>query len=93
MAFIEGSRGVYKPIKVCESFLFFFTGVRLETFVDGVTSLSNKLLSNIILLPSQVLFDTPIYEQALQTCWHMGSYKSQVRSTVAFLITPKENCR
>ncbi|KAI3362628.1 hypothetical protein L3Q82_001706 [Scortum barcoo] len=40
MAFIEGSRGVYKPIKV--------------------------------------MFDTPIYERALQTCWHMGSYKSQI---------------
>jgi len=29
-----------------------------------------------------VLFNTPIYEQTLQTCWHTGSYKSQVRATV-----------
>ncbi|XP_050932065.1 uncharacterized protein LOC108887413 [Lates calcarifer] len=40
MDFTEGSRGIYRPIRV--------------------------------------LFDTPIYERALQTCWHVGSYKSQI---------------
>lgn len=40
MEFIEGSRGVYRPIKV--------------------------------------LFDTPLYEQALQICWHIQSYKTQI---------------
>ncbi|GAA6226948.1 uncharacterized protein LOC108900338 [Lates japonicus] len=28
--------------------------------------------------PIKVLFDTPIYERALQICWHTGSYKCQI---------------
>lgn len=46
-------------------------------------------MNNINLFPSQVLFDTSIYEQALQICWHMASYKVQVRLTVVFLSTHK----
>ncbi|XP_059201654.1 cell surface glycoprotein 1-like [Centropristis striata] len=40
MEFIEGSRGVYRPIRV--------------------------------------LFDTPIYDRALQLCWNINSYKSKI---------------
>ncbi|XP_036931081.1 uncharacterized protein LOC119006457 isoform X2 [Acanthopagrus latus] len=40
MDFMEGSRGIYRPIRV--------------------------------------LFDRPIYEQALQICWQIGSYKYQI---------------
>ncbi len=46
-------------------------------------------MSNIILFPSQVLFDKPTYKQAL----HVGSYKSQVRLAIVFMSTRKENSR
>ncbi|TKS81346.1 hypothetical protein D9C73_015451 [Collichthys lucidus] len=32
----------------------------------------------MIFFPSQVLFNTPIYERALQICWHLPSYKSMI---------------
>lgn len=47
MEFIEGSRGVYRPIRV--------------------------------------LFDTPIYERALQICWHIQSYKTQIAVVIELL--------
>ncbi|KAI3367161.1 hypothetical protein L3Q82_008218 [Scortum barcoo] len=53
MEFIEGSRGVYRPIRV--------------------------------------MFDTPIYERALQTCWHMGSYKSQIALVTELLRLQQKN--
>lgn len=45
--FIEGSRGVYRPIRV--------------------------------------LFGTPVYERALQICWHMSSYKVAVAAVIQLL--------
>lgn len=85
MDFIEGSRGIYRPIGVCESVVF--TGVLRD--VNMITWTDNKLVNNIILLPSQVLFDTPIYEQALQICWQIGSCKYQVRPTIVFTSSRK----
>ena len=70
MEFIEVSREMYRPVRVCDTF---FTGLWLQTFSDVVKTLNNKRMSNIILFPSQVLFDTTIYEQAQQVIWHMGS--------------------
>lgn len=48
MDFIEGSRGIYRPIGVCESVVF--TGVLRD--VNMITWTDNKLVNNIILLPS-----------------------------------------
>ncbi|XP_051263075.1 uncharacterized protein LOC127367353 [Dicentrarchus labrax] len=53
MEFTEGSRGIYRPIRV--------------------------------------LFDTPIYEQALKICWHTGSYKSQIALETELLRLQKNN--
>ncbi|KAI3376637.1 hypothetical protein L3Q82_017074, partial [Scortum barcoo] len=53
MEFIEGSRGIYRPIRV--------------------------------------MFDTPIYERALQTCWHMGSYKCQIALVTELLSLQQNN--
>ncbi|XP_018535768.1 uncharacterized protein LOC108885785 [Lates calcarifer] len=52
MEFIEGSRGIYRPIRV--------------------------------------LFDTPIYERALQICWHMPSYKIHIALVAEFLRLQQE---
>ncbi|XP_035852540.1 uncharacterized protein LOC118494115 [Sander lucioperca] len=53
MEFVEGSRGIYKPIRV--------------------------------------LFDTPIYERALQLCWHVKSYKSKIALVIELLRLQREN--
>ncbi|XP_035851555.1 uncharacterized protein LOC118493887 isoform X2 [Sander lucioperca] len=53
MEFVEGSRGIYKPIRV--------------------------------------LFDTPIYERALQLCWHVKSYKSKIALVIELLRLQQEN--
>ncbi|XP_044063034.1 actin cytoskeleton-regulatory complex protein pan1-like [Siniperca chuatsi] len=53
MEFLEGSRGIYRPIRV--------------------------------------LFDTPIYERALQTCWHIGSYKCQIALLTELLRLQQKN--
>ncbi|KAI3363036.1 hypothetical protein L3Q82_011702, partial [Scortum barcoo] len=37
------------------------------------------------------MFDTPIYERALQTCWHMGSYKSQIALVSELLRLQQKN--
>ncbi|KAI3376511.1 hypothetical protein L3Q82_016960, partial [Scortum barcoo] len=38
-----------------------------------------------------VMFDTPIYERALQTCWHMGSYKCQIALMSELLRLQQKN--
>ncbi|XP_035852539.1 uncharacterized protein LOC116055154 [Sander lucioperca] len=53
MEFVEGSRGIYKPIRV--------------------------------------LFDTPIYERALQLCWHVKSYKSKIALVIELLRLQRED--
>ncbi|XP_071314238.1 mucin-16-like [Trachinotus anak] len=53
MEFLEGSRGIYRPIRV--------------------------------------LFDTPIYDRALQLCWHINSYKSQIALVVELLKLQQQN--
>ncbi|AWO97917.1 Hypothetical protein SMAX5B_005497 [Scophthalmus maximus] len=52
MAFIEGSKGIYGPIKV--------------------------------------MFDTPIYERALQICWHILSYKNNIAMLTELLRLQQE---
>ncbi|KAI9531051.1 hypothetical protein NQZ68_000545 [Dissostichus eleginoides] len=47
MDFLEGSTGIYRPIRV--------------------------------------LFDTPIYERALQICWHISSYKTKIALVIELL--------
>ncbi|XP_039657247.1 cell surface glycoprotein 1-like [Perca fluviatilis] len=47
MEFVEGSRGIYRPIRV--------------------------------------LFDTTIYERALQLCWHVKSYKTNIALVIELL--------
>ncbi|XP_027136115.1 uncharacterized protein LOC113746052 [Larimichthys crocea] len=53
MSFVEGSRGIYRPIRV--------------------------------------LFDTPIYERALQICWHLPSYKSMIALMSQLLRLQQKN--
>ncbi|XP_035528022.1 uncharacterized protein LOC118335702 [Morone saxatilis] len=53
MEFTEGSRGIYRPIRV--------------------------------------LFDTPIYERALEICWHTGSYRSQIALETELLRLQQNN--
>ncbi|XP_034545774.1 uncharacterized protein LOC117817275 isoform X2 [Notolabrus celidotus] len=53
MSFLEGSRGIYRPI--------------------------------------MVLFNTPIYNRALQLCWHERSYKSQIALVVGLLKLQQKN--
>ena len=52
MEFVEGSRGIYRPIRV--------------------------------------LFDTPIYERALQLCWHMKSYETNIALVIELLRLQRE---
>ena len=35
--------------------------------------------------PIRVLFDTPIYERALQICWHISSYKTKIALVIELL--------
>ncbi|KAE8281649.1 hypothetical protein D5F01_LYC20645 [Larimichthys crocea] len=53
MSFVEGSRGIYRPIRV--------------------------------------LFDTPIYERALQICWHLPSYRSMIALMSQLLRLQQKN--
>ncbi|KAI3362953.1 hypothetical protein L3Q82_011630 [Scortum barcoo] len=43
----------------------------------NIISMENIKGSKGVYRPIRVMFDTPIYERAVQTCWHMGSYKCQ----------------
>ncbi|GLD45814.1 mucin-5AC-like isoform X1, partial [Lates japonicus] len=52
MEFIEGSRGIYRPIRV--------------------------------------LFNIPIYQRALQLCWHIKSYKSKIALLTELLRLQQE---
>ncbi|KAG8008527.1 hypothetical protein GBF38_019725 [Nibea albiflora] len=47
-------------------------------------------MSNMI-FPSQVLFGTPIYERALQLCWHSPSYKSMIALMTQLLRLQQNN--
>ncbi|XP_039641980.1 proteoglycan 4 isoform X3 [Perca fluviatilis] len=53
MEFVEGSRGIYRPIRV--------------------------------------LFDTTIYKRALQLCWHMKSYKTNIALVIELLRLQRES--
>ncbi|KAE8288437.1 hypothetical protein D5F01_LYC12308 [Larimichthys crocea] len=41
--------------------------------------------------PIRVLFDTPIYERALQICWHLPSYKSMIALMSQLLRLQQKN--
>ncbi|XP_030575347.1 uncharacterized protein LOC115772998 isoform X2 [Archocentrus centrarchus] len=43
------------------------------------------------LLKPQVLFDTPIYETAVNTCWNLKGYKTQIVIMTEFLRLQQEN--
>ncbi|KAG8013015.1 Ubiquitin-conjugating enzyme E2 H, partial [Nibea albiflora] len=44
-----------------------------------------------MIFPSQVLFGTPIYERALQLCWHSPSYKSMIALMTQLLRLQQNN--
>ncbi|KAE8295740.1 hypothetical protein D5F01_LYC06677 [Larimichthys crocea] len=52
------------------------------SFVEG---------SMTIYRPIRVLFDTPIYERALQICWHLPSYKSMIALMSQLLRLQQKN--
>ncbi|KAI9531036.1 hypothetical protein NQZ68_000528 [Dissostichus eleginoides] len=41
--------------------------------------------------PIRVLFDTPIYERALQICWHISSYKTKIALVIELLRLQQKN--
>ncbi|KAE8295738.1 hypothetical protein D5F01_LYC06675 [Larimichthys crocea] len=47
--------------------------------------------SMTIYRPIRVLFDTPIYERALQICWHLPSYKSMIALMSQLLRLQQKN--
>ncbi|KAI3368431.1 hypothetical protein L3Q82_025444, partial [Scortum barcoo] len=54
---------------------------------DNNISMEDIKGSKGVYRPIMVMFDTSIYERALQTCCHMGSCKCQVRPSIAFIYT------
>ncbi|XP_047440524.1 uncharacterized protein LOC125007775 [Mugil cephalus] len=44
-----------------------------------------------ITLPSDMWFNTPMYNEAMKLCWNIGSYKSQIAVVVELLKLQKDN--
>ncbi|KAI3361454.1 hypothetical protein L3Q82_013626, partial [Scortum barcoo] len=78
---VSGRSTVFEHCRVKDRWLVYRNNTSME-FIEE---------SRGVYRPIRVMFDTPIYERALQTCWHMGSYKSQIALVTELLRLQQKN--